>query len=200
MKNRFAFNKMTLALLLLLLLAGCETNSSKSSPTQTVICTQTTTITPIFKDNGIIRDFYAEYPKSNCISTENGWQCSIQVSDWGMWNLSYAKTNFVEVYHSYYIDFEGLLRENISQAMASIEAIINIDSLQDSVVDWVVNEGIDAAANNKGSIIEYETHGLNVYLYFDSSNTIMFETLCYGGDCKELDLSPYNPNIIFHPI
>ncbi len=199
MKKRITFKIITVVLLILLFLANCTPNSTKSSPTQTLIHTPTATITPILKDNGIIRDFYDNYPKSDCVSTENGWKCSIQVSDMGMWHLSYARTDFVEVYHSYYIDFEGLLKENISTAMASIEAIINIDSLQDSIDNWMVNEGINTAANNKGSIIEYETHGLNVYLYFDSSDTIMFETICYGGDCKELDLSPYNSDIIFRP-
>lgn len=190
-KKRFQIRFLT-PLLIMFVLSSCGVKE-EIQPTITIIPTET--LTPIFEDNLFIKDYYDEYPKSDCVTKSYGWKCSTQVEDFGMWHLSYGKSSFVEVYHSYVIDFEGLLKETIFDVIVKTGAVIAPDSLQETILDWIFDKGIPSAAENKHSIIEHTIRGMHIFLGVDSSESILFLTLCYGGGCPEMDLSLYQSDL-----
>ena len=165
------------------------------SPTKTPTIQPTPTDVPIFYENSISRDIFDEYPNSDCTDTESGWICTRKTSDWGMWYFNYSKTRMVEVYHSYYIDFTSISKDVASRVLAETESSIQNQLYFDAVFDWVSNLGLEEAAYNKDEIIKYEIEGIHVLLFFDSSDTIMFHTICYGFGCNELIVSQYQHEI-----
>ena len=183
---------------LLILLYSC-TSTDDINSTITPTTQPTPTDIPLFYNNMIIRDFLDDYPNSNCSSTDLGWICVRKTSDWGKWYLMYNKTKSIEVYHSYYVDFAGITKDTIANVLSATISTIESDSYSNAADNWISEEGLYEAAYNKNKVIKHELEGMYISLFFNSSDTIMYETICFGFRCNELIISEYQHEFEYLP-